>query len=112
MKLLFFIRELNTHLAQGCEKLKEESQQAWKLPHASQESQQIGDNVHELRPHPVPCADCPTPRTVAAVSLTSSKCHSRCLSWFLNSVEKRILGNKVSCLALMCSSESYTLQND
>lgn len=36
MKLMFFIRELNAHLAQGCEKLKEEIQQAQMPPHANQ----------------------------------------------------------------------------
>ena len=78
---MFFIRELNTHLAQGYEQLKEEIQQAQMPPHTNQVSHQIGDNIPELQWHHTPCTDFPSPRNMAAVSLTPSKCYSRCLSW-------------------------------
>lgn len=96
MKLMFFIRELNAHLAQGCEKLKEEIQQAQMPPHANQWANRSVTTS-------TCCTDFPTPRNMAAVSLASSKRHSKCISWSLTSVEKRILGTKcwasASCLA-------------
>lgn len=91
---MFFIRELNTYLARGCKRLKEEIQRAHVLPHTNQVSQQMGDNIHGLQWHHVPWMDVPTARDMAAVSLAPSKCHSKCLSWSTNSEEKGVLGHK------------------
>lgn len=47
-------------------------------------------------------------KNVVAVSLASSKCHSKCLLWSINCAEKGILGNKwYSSASCLYSVESF-----